>query len=102
MQDNINSDGLCSTCKFSDDCMFAKNQIESVYYCEEYQTADATHKVRKAIIFPGTGRAPRHNPNSLTNKSPHHAMGLCSNCIHRKVCSFLKPAGGVWHCEEYA
>jgi hypothetical protein len=27
--------------------------------------------------------------------------GLCMNCDHRKTCRHPKPAGGVWHCEDY-
>lgn len=101
MQDYINSDGLCSTCTFSSDCMFSKDHLESVHYCEEYQTGDAAQQTGKIRFSPGTGGSPKRNPISLTNKSPQQAMGLCSNCMHRKVCSFPKPAGGVWHCEEY-
>jgi hypothetical protein len=26
---------------------------------------------------------------------------LCSNCEDRHTCIYPKPAGGVWHCEEY-
>lgn len=27
--------------------------------------------------------------------------GLCVNCENRHTCEFVKPNGGVWHCEEY-
>ncbi|MHC4505741.1 MAG: hypothetical protein ACYTFI_20745, partial [Planctomycetota bacterium] len=27
--------------------------------------------------------------------------GLCGNCEERRSCTFPKPEGGVWHCEEY-
>ena len=27
--------------------------------------------------------------------------GLCINCANRNSCQFVKPEGGVWHCEEY-
>jgi len=27
--------------------------------------------------------------------------GLCINCENRNTCKFIKPNGGVWHCEEY-
>lgn len=27
--------------------------------------------------------------------------GLCVNCENRHTCEFVKPDGGVWHCEEY-
>ncbi len=27
--------------------------------------------------------------------------GLCVNCEHRRTCTYPKPEGGVWHCEDY-
>lgn len=27
--------------------------------------------------------------------------GLCINCENRNTCKYIKPNGGVWHCEEY-
>jgi hypothetical protein len=27
--------------------------------------------------------------------------GLCINCDVRNTCTFPKPEGGVWFCEEY-
>jgi NADH-quinone oxidoreductase subunit E len=26
---------------------------------------------------------------------------ICINCENRHTCKFIKPEGGVWHCEEY-
>jgi len=31
----------------------------------------------------------------------HSFKGLCINCENRFTCILPKPAGGVWHCEEY-
>jgi hypothetical protein len=28
-------------------------------------------------------------------------LGLCSTCENSETCTFQKPEGGVWHCEEY-
>ncbi|MCK5683557.1 hypothetical protein KAJ27_05530 [bacterium] len=28
-------------------------------------------------------------------------QGLCINCENRLICTFDKPAGGVWWCEGY-
>lgn len=27
--------------------------------------------------------------------------GLCVNCDHRYYCTYPKPPGGVWSCDEY-
>lgn len=29
------------------------------------------------------------------------ATGLCASCIHAATCTFPRPTGGVWSCEEY-
>jgi hypothetical protein len=26
--------------------------------------------------------------------------GLCRTCVHAATCSFPKPPGGVWQCDE--
>ncbi len=31
----------------------------------------------------------------------HGNVGLCVNCELRDTCIRLKPAGGIWFCEEY-
>jgi hypothetical protein len=49
------------------------------------------------------GKGPENSPLNLTAKErePGKSRGLCSICEDREVCTFLKPEGGVWHCEEY-
>jgi hypothetical protein len=97
MQEYILNDGLCSTCKFSSSCMFRKDYLESVHFCEEYEQAEASQQTTRARISPGSFASAGINEN----KSLQPIMGLCSNCIHQKCCSFPKPESGVWHCEEY-
>mgnify|MGYP001144628595 CR=1 FL=1 len=36
--------------------------------------------------------------DSVSDEEP---KGLCSTCRMRDVCVYPKPAGGVWHCEEF-
>jgi hypothetical protein len=28
-------------------------------------------------------------------------LGLCGLCEDRSTCTYPRPEGGVWHCEEY-
>jgi hypothetical protein len=28
--------------------------------------------------------------------------GLCVNCSQRFSCTYERPEGGVWHCEDYS
>lgn len=96
MPEYIHYKGLCSTCKFSSSCMFRKDHLDSVHFCEEYEQADPSQKYGAAGFIPANPTA-----NSFTNQSPRQIMGLCSNCKNRSNCSFPKPESGVWHCEEY-
>lgn len=45
----------------------------------------------------GRPKAPRPVPGF-----PERTKGLCVNCVHRLMCPYPLPEGGVWHCEEYA
>ncbi len=38
---------------------------------------------------------------TVTDKDFAIIRGLCSICEGREACTFVKPEGGVWHCEEY-
>ena len=37
----------------------------------------------------------------VDDERPARVRGLCATCIHQATCTFPKPLGGVWHCEEY-
>jgi len=43
------------------------------------------------------------SPDKPTGTKPEvgELKGLCINCENRFTCILPKPAGGVWHCEEY-
>ena len=38
-------------------------------------------------------------PSTMSDLNPYR--GLCSLCENRTTCTYPKPEGGVWHCEEY-
>jgi len=33
--------------------------------------------------------------------APTEAAGLCRNCARLSTCTYPRPEGGVWHCNEY-
>lgn len=78
---------LCSTCAHVGDCVYARTGREPVLECEFFATEGAL-EVREA-------------PAVETEAEPELLAGLCANCEHRADCSLPRPAGGVWHCEEY-
>ena len=93
---NIQDCSLCSNCKNDSDCTFKKNRRKPSFYCEEFEVD---------MGF-STKIAGKEKPLSITSVDAEDVdsknfTGLCSNCDNRKNCSFPKPEGGIWHCEEY-
>jgi hypothetical protein len=75
----------------------------------ETETMNTTPHVRPAG-HERAGRAPESQPDELTqilNAMQAHAPrtgelpGLCRNCARLDDCTYPKPEGGVWHCNEY-
>ena len=83
---------LCVNCKFRDDCQFAKNSTEPILFCEEFDLDKQTNL--KMVL---------HKENSQRNSetAAQEFKGLCRNCEKRDTCTYPKPEGGIWHCEEY-
>ncbi len=94
-QETQNRD-LCSTCENNPTCTFPKNPDKPVLYCELFDDGRTLSQ----------NSVKDHSPLSLkssggTEEEQQRFTGLCSNCENRENCSFPKPQGGVWHCEEY-
>jgi len=87
--------GLCSLCTRGEDCTFSSRPL--LHECDEFEgmsrnpvaTIEAymSHEARKKKqALPPVSSGPR---------------GLCRNCENLEGCTYAKPEGGVWHCEEY-
>jgi len=63
-------------------------------FCEEFEGATLTPK-KPAL--------PRSAQEPATRESGHTGKlrGLCRTCERRDTCTYPKPEGGVWHCEEF-
>ena len=50
-----------------------------------------------------TGKNTRSSPPKQADLKENSAQykGLCQTCEYRETCTYPKPEGGVWHCEEY-
>ena len=92
---NMRDRRLCSNCKNDPDCTFKKNRQKPSFYCEEFKV-DTCPSVK-------TTRKDKSEITSVDAKDEDSSkfIGLCSNCDNRKTCTFPKPEGGLWHCEEY-
>jgi len=86
---------LCHSCKNAVDCHFREHCQQPSFYCEEFEIGKGpfAETIEKAKSLPAYSL----DADEEISKS----LGLCSNCESRRSCTFLKPEGGVWHCEEY-
>ena len=91
--------GLCSCCKFALVCTFNRNPGHNVLQCEEFDgivyAPDQRNKLKNILPLKFT-----INPIPLRTPSQYF-MGLCTTCEERTTCTYPKPEGGVWHCEEF-
>ncbi|UCE58607.1 MAG: hypothetical protein JSU63_14325 [Phycisphaerales bacterium] len=91
--------GLCMTCNNAPSC-FHRARRGPALFCETFDNyvppADRGSD-RMASPLAGVAMA----VDSVEEEVGKHA-GLCSNCEHRQTCRHPRPAGGVWHCENYA
>ena len=90
--------GLCGTCNNAPSCFFLASRGPALF-CELFDNfVPPAARTGGAEIAPST-------VSSLGDMSAEEAAstytGLCMNCENRRTCRHPKPAGGVWHCEEY-
>jgi len=89
MSEVANNKDLCSTCNHARTCVRLKSIKRPVWFCEEFDDYTPPPKEEgKDITQPEEEKYDK-------------SMGLCCNCAKRDTCTFAKPNGGVWHCEEY-
>jgi len=88
--------GVCLDCKFAPDCIYEAASGRVILQCEQFE-----------MKFPeSAAQAPSIHENPFKSTA-HHGResssyrGLCSNCDNRETCTYPKPEGGIWRCEEY-
>jgi len=89
--------GICSSCVHSPYCTFRRFTDQAIINCEEWSGESASSRT---LETPGTDDPPA-GALVLLNSSRSRPKGLCATCEEYPTCSFAKPEGGVWHCEEY-
>lgn len=85
--------GICFACAHVSNCALtsAESAFNGTQFCEEYEPA---HFLTVVPLC-------EQMPTILSRQTSSKTLGLCSNCAHYPGCSFPKPEGGVWHCEDY-
>jgi hypothetical protein len=84
--------GLCAHCINAADCTYPKDPDKPALNCDEF--AGYTER-------PAAKAAPRKNAAVEAEPAPGLNRGLCRTCANSKDCTFPKPDGGIWRCEEY-
>jgi hypothetical protein len=85
--------GLCSCCKSFQTCTFPRDPGRPTLQCEEFDGIIPSH-----LKMVSRGKT----VDAFSAKNEFNSYrGLCGLCESRKNCTYPKPEGGVWHCEEY-
>jgi hypothetical protein len=80
--------GLCAQCTSAPTCTYPCASGVAIRHCDEFNPPPAS--------------AARNPASASDTESLLVALpGLCRNCALATRCTYPKPAGGVWLCEEY-
>jgi len=91
--------GLCSTCETASTCTFPRDPERPIMHCDELDSYQAD-----TVTVEKVARAEPTGPKAVSEaeqKELGKYKGLCVNCENCESCTFPKPEGGVWHCDEY-
>jgi hypothetical protein len=93
------SRGLCSTCKLASACTYPRDPERPVLQCEEFEGYEIPPTMTAAMDSSkdSCGRDAAY----AENKDIGRFTRLCRTCAGRETCTYPKPEGGVWQCEEY-
>ncbi len=88
--------GLCSSCNAFKDCTYPRDPKRPILECEEFDGAQPSLITASPLKV-----APKEKSVGSGLDEPDRYGGLCKICENRTACTYPKPEGGVWHCEEY-
>ncbi len=91
--------GLCSSCKTASGCTYTRDLRRPVLQCEEFEGYEP--RIVKTTVENILLKTNPEFGSSNEERDLSKYGGLCRNCEDRETCTFPKPEGGVWHCEEY-
>ena len=94
MPENMRYFGLCMSCRNASSCTFPRDPAKPSFYCEEFE-------VEPAVSIVKSPKEQSSVTGLFADKDLTKFIGLCSDCEGRESCTFPKPEGGIWRCEEY-
>lgn len=90
---------LCTACIHSPVCAYLRCGRQPVLSCREFDDGEEG-SARSA----GVDEARRPETQAQTSEDGGElpeSLGLCTTCEHRETCTFPRPEGGIWQCEEF-
>lgn len=85
--------GLCTTCVNEPVCTFPRSVVQPVLTCDEFEGM-------VTVKPPPVAESPRFDEQfAVANRD--WFPGLCTTCEKRETCTFPKPEGGVFSCDEF-
>ena len=89
--------GLCDSCIKAEDCTFIRRPGRAILDCDEFAPVEPRHGAPRLVLArAGLSDVPAENDEEIES-----AIGLCRSCAHRADCTYPRPQGGVWHCDDY-
>jgi hypothetical protein len=85
--------GLCATCVNDAVCTFPRSMQRPVVSCDEFEGI-VTQKVSHRS--PSPGEAER-----FVAANREWYPGLCMTCNKQESCTYPRPEGGVFNCDEF-
>lgn len=94
----VTNRGICSACVHEEECIYPRSRDQIVLNCGQFELCPPI-----APLPPSRDQVELEElwKKSSGDRPGTELKGLCSNCDERDTCIYAKPAGGVWHCEEY-
>jgi hypothetical protein len=90
--------GLCRGCLKAEKCTFPRDSSRPIRFCDEFEGYETDRLWPPAPVAPSlTAALPFARRTEFEDSVP---KGLCRHCAHRPTCTYPKPEGGVWHCDE--
>ena len=91
--------GLCSCCSSLKTCTYSKDSHRPILQCEEFDGI-VPYSLKMLSHRRSVPRGLEKTPTPGMSEPVSH-RGLCNLCEDHLMCTYPKPEGGVWHCEEY-
>ncbi|MFZ2145772.1 MAG: hypothetical protein WAV28_01025 [Sedimentisphaerales bacterium] len=106
MPENIRYFGLCMSCRNASSCTFPRESAKPAFYCEEFEIETTVSIIppekEQPLAMDSSAAKDKDSTEFIPSRLRRAGfIGLCSDCEGRQTCTFPKPEGGIWHCEEY-